>query len=388
MNAEHPVRTSQKRKAKVLATDDSEHLERVKSCPWKIGAHVSSAGGVENAVLNAAAIGANAFALFLKSQRKWHGPPLSEDSISLFKTRMEQYDYTPSVVLPHGSYLVNLGNPDPAKREKSYECFLDDLKRCEQLGLEMYNFHPGSTLGSISTDECIAHIANSINRAHKETNSVTIVIENMAGSGNVIGSDFKELGSIIGRVEDRSRVGVCLDTCHMFAAGYDIRTKDGWDAMLSQFDEKVGLKYLRGMHINDSKMDLNSRRDRHENIGLGYLGIRTFSHLLSDPRVQGIPLILETQSFEKPKDVWGKEIQVLQRLVTINADQHGALTDIEEKEMSDSIRVVVNLVGGSRTNKKSRSSNTTGNGKASGRRKKKGVEESEGEGEPAESDED
>ncbi|KAF8634514.1 hypothetical protein AX15_000846 [Amanita polypyramis BW_CC] len=359
-----------KRKAKVLEEDNAEHLERWKACPWKIGAHVSSAGGVENAVLNASAIGANAFALFLKSQRKWNGPPLSEESISLFKSRLKELDYTTKVILPHGSYLINLGNPDAAKREKSYECFIDDLKRCEQLGLELYNFHPGSTVGATSTEESIGHIAECINRAHKELKFVTVVIENMAGSGNVIGSDFAELGGIIDLVEDKSRVGICLDTCHMFAAGYDIRTKEGWDAMLSEFDEKIGLNYLRGMHLNDSKLDLGSRRDRHENIGLGFLGIGAFAHVLSDPRVQGMPLILETQSFEKPRDVWGKEIQVLHQLAGIEKDNQYGLTETEEKEMTDSVREVVEKVGGS---KKSRTSKVSVKGKAG--RPKKSTEE-------------
>ncbi|KAF8343392.1 AP endonuclease [Amanita rubescens] len=346
-----PPQTSRKRKAKVLDADDTEFLDRNKGCPWKIGAHVSSAGGVENAVLNAAAIGANAFALFLKSQRKWNGPPLTEESISLFKSRLKRYDYATSVILPHGSYLVNLGNPDAAKREKSYECFIDDLKRCEQLGLELYNFHPGSTVGAISTAECISYIAEGINRAHKETQHVKIVIENMAGSGNVIGSNYAELAGTINLVEDKSRVGVCLDSCHMFAAGYDIRTKEGWNAMLSEFDEKVGLKYLRGMHLNDSKVDVGSKRDRHENIGLGFLGIRTFAHILSDHRVQGIPLILETPSFEKPREVWGKEIQVLQRLAGVETGSHPNLSDTDERELANEVREVVKRMGGSTATK-------------------------------------
>ncbi|KAK2459507.1 hypothetical protein APHAL10511_008491 [Amanita phalloides] len=361
--------TSRKRKAKALAADDSGHLERNKACLWKVGAHVSSAGGIENSVLNAAAIGANAFALFLKSQRKWNGPPLSNESISLFKSRLKEYDYSTRVILPHGSYLVNLGNPDAAKREKSYECFIDDLKRCEQLGLELYNFHPGSTVGAISTEGCISNIAGSINRAHKETEHVTIVLENMAGSGNVIGSDFAELGGIIGLVEDKSRVGVCLDSCHMFAAGYDIRTKGGWDKMLTEFDQKVGLSYLRGMHLNDSKVDVGSRRDRHENIGLGFLGIRTFAHILSDPRVQGIPLILETPTFEKPEEVWGKEIQVLNSLAGIETDGQQSL---QEQELADSVREVIKRVGSSRADKKPR----TGKGTAR-KRATKGIDEQE-----------
>ncbi|KAJ8507299.1 hypothetical protein ONZ45_g10322 [Pleurotus djamor] len=246
----------------------SSTFSRSLNCRHKVGAHVSAAGGVENAITNAHAIGANAFALFLKSQRKWSSPPLKDSSIEQFKQRLKDYDYPAKYILPHGSYLINLGNPDDEKREKSYECFLDDLRRCELLGLELYNFHPGSTVGIATREESIALIAESINRAHQETQSVRIVIENMAGAGNIIGATFSDIAEIIRLVKDQSRVGVCLDTCHLFAAGYDIRTKHDWDVTMSDFEETIGLKYLCGMHLNDSKMPLNSKRDRHANIGL------------------------------------------------------------------------------------------------------------------------
>ncbi|KAI9057687.1 AP endonuclease [Trametes sanguinea] len=265
---------------------------------WKIGPHVSAAGGVENAIINAASVGANAFAIFLKSQRKWDSNALKDESIARFKERMKAFGYSPSHVLPHGNYLVNLGNPDPDKREKSYECFVDDLKRCEQLGLSLYNFHPGSTVGAGTLGESLSFIAGCINRAHKETSSVIIVLENMAGSGNVIGSRFSELGDIIRQVDDKSRVGVCLDTCHMYAAGYDITTREGWQATMEEFDREIGIGYLRGMHLNDSKAALGSKKDRHENIGLGHLGLRTFVHILADPRTRYIPLILETPAYD------------------------------------------------------------------------------------------
>ncbi|KAF8967275.1 xylose isomerase-like protein [Flammula alnicola] len=305
--------TKGKEKAKGLEVDPTTFLQRVDS-PWMVGAHVSAAGGVENAVVNAVSIGANAFALFVKSQRKWTSPPLTNDSITEFKKRMQEHKYTSKMVLPHGSYLINLGNPDKDKREKSYVCFLDDLKRCQALGLELYNFHPGSTVGETSTDTSLALIAECINRAHKETEGVTAVLENMAGARNIIGSDFSHLAGIIERVEDKTRVGVCIDTCHAFTAGYDIRTKEGWDKTMKEFDEKIGLKYLCGMHLNDSKAEFNSKKDRHENVGLGHLGLQTFRHILSDPRTQGIPLILETPTFEQAKEVWGTEISVLQRI--------------------------------------------------------------------------
>ncbi|KAK0496649.1 xylose isomerase-like protein [Armillaria luteobubalina] len=289
--------------------------------PWHVGAHVSVAGGVENAVLNAASIGASAFALFLKSPRQWVSSALSPSNIENFKARMKEYHYEPRDVLPHGSYLINLGNPDVEKRQKSYECFLDDLNRCEQLGLEVYNFHPGSSVGATTTGESIGFIAECLNRAHAATTSVVTVLENMAGSGHIIGSDFSHLADIITAVEDKSRVGVCLDTCHMFAAVsrtcYVSRSngsratiselrKDG----LTEFDQQVGLSYLRAMHLNDSKTDLASNRDRHENIGMGYIGLESFLHILTDPRVQGIPLILETPEPE----TWATEIEVLNEL--------------------------------------------------------------------------
>jgi len=284
---------------------------------WKIGAHVSAAGGVENAVRNAAMVGANAFALFVKSQRKWDSAPLSAESVDAFKRRMQEFGYSPKHVLPHGSYLVNLGNPDEEKRQKSFNCFLDDLQRCEQLGLELYNFHPGSTVGQATKEESIALIAECINNAHKMTKYITIVIENMAGSGNVIGSQFSELKEIIDHVEEKTRVGICLDTCHAFAAGYDISTKVGWDVTLSAFDTEVGLSYLKGLHLNDSKAALGSKKDRHENIGLGHLGISTFRHIVSDPRTQDIPLILETPTFEAT-EIWTKEISALNRLSLVD----------------------------------------------------------------------
>ncbi|KAF5378299.1 hypothetical protein D9615_008792 [Tricholomella constricta] len=308
-----------KRKAATESADKDSIPER-KSSLWKVGAHISAAGGVENAIVNAAAIGANAFALFLKSQRKWTSPSLSTTSIATFKSRMTEYGYSSSVVLPHGSYLINLGNIDPEKREKSYECFLDDLKRCEQLGLTLYNFHPGSTVGATTTEQSISLIAESINRAHKETKTVTAVLENMAGAGNIIGGDFSHLADIIAQVEDKTRVGVCLDTCHMFAAGYDIRKKEDWDSTLEKFDAQVGLSYLRGMHLNDSKTAHNSRKDRHESIGIGHIGIHAFHHIMNDPRVQHIPLVLETPSFELPRKTWAKEIEVLNRLSGLALD--------------------------------------------------------------------
>ncbi|KAJ4493879.1 xylose isomerase-like protein [Lentinula edodes] len=334
VNSEFTESSKKKEKVKASPRDiiDLSSLPQRVSSNWKVGAHVSAAGGIENTVLNAAKIGANAFALFLKSQRKWISPPLTESSISLFKSRMKELSYNPKHILPHGSYLINLGNPDDEKREKSYECFLDDLKRCDALGLELYNFHPGSSLGIVEPSVSMAHIADCINRSHRDTSGskVVVVLENMAGSGNIIGSDFVQLGEIISQVNDKTRVGVCLDTCHMFAAGYDIRTEQGWNSTVELFDTQVGLKYLRGMHLNDSKTDCGSKKDRHDNIGVGHLSIRTFAHILADPRMQDIPLILETPSHEESSknwDVWAKEIEVLNLLSTSSTPNTNAASD-------------------------------------------------------------
>ncbi|KAG1827636.1 xylose isomerase-like protein [Suillus subaureus] len=340
---------AQKKRKKTKDEPLTEDFPVRVSSPWKIGAHVSAAGGVENAVRNAAMVGANAFALFVKSQRKWDSPPLSVGNVDAFKRRMREFGYSPKHVLPHGSYLVNLGNPDEEKRQKPFNCFLDDLQRCEQLGLELYNFHPGSTVGQATKEESIAFIAECINNAHKATKYITIVIENMAGSGNVIGSQFSELKGIIDHVEDKTRVGVCLDTCHAFAAGYDISTKNGWDAILSAFDTEVGPSYLKGLHLNDSKAALGSKKDRHENIGLGHIGISTFRHVVSDPRMQDIPLILETPTFEAI-DIWTKEISALNCLSNL-------VDDVPETELS-LVNEITSLVRSHATNKTGKASKT------------------------------
>ncbi|KAH6886660.1 xylose isomerase-like protein [Coprinopsis sp. MPI-PUGE-AT-0042] len=291
---------------------------------WKVGAHVSAAGGVENAPVNAAEIGCSAFALFLKSQRKWSSPPLSPRSIALFKHRMKQLNFDPKTdVLVHGNYLVNLGNPDASKRKVSYECFLDEIRRSGQLGVTLLNIHPGSTVSLTTPANSCALIAECINEAHRETaggvgGDVVVVLENMAGSGNVIGSTFEEIALIIKGVEDKTRVGVCFDTCHGFSAGYDFRTKAGWDGTsMRKFDEAIGLKYLKGMHLNDSKTEFGSKKDRHESIGMGSLGLTSFHHILNDQRTKGIPLVLETPSWERPKEVWGTEIGVLRKLIAL-----------------------------------------------------------------------
>lgn len=270
-----------------------------------IGAHVSASGGVENAPKNALAIGANAFALFTKNQRQWVSAPLSEKSISLFKQRCSEGGFDPRYILPHDSYLINLGNPDEEALQKSRAAFLDEMQRCEQLGLCMLNFHPGSHLKKISVEECLDKIAESINLALAQTSGVTAVIENTAGQGSNVGNRFEEIRYIIDKVDDKSRVGVCIDTCHTYSAGYDI--VGAYDEVFEEFDRVIGFDYLRGIHLNDSKKALASRVDRHDSVGDGTLGTEFFKRFMNDARFDNIPIILETPDEER----WLDEIALL-----------------------------------------------------------------------------
>lgn len=277
-----------------------------------IGAHVSSSGGVENAPLNAVVIGANGFALFTKNQRQWVSPPLSERSIQLFKERCIEYGFVPDSILPHDSYLINLGHPTQEGLEKSRAAFLDEMIRCEQLGLNRLNFHPGSHLNQISIDESLARVSESINIALDKTRGVCAVIENTAGQGSNLGHKFEEIAQIIDKVEDKSRVGVCLDTCHMFAAGYDLNSSSLFSpSPFDEFEKIIGFKYLRGMHLNDAKKPLGSRVDRHDSLGTGEIGIDIFKMILSDDRFDNIPLILETPN----TDIWAEEISLLRGFI-------------------------------------------------------------------------
>lgn len=272
-----------------------------------IGAHVSASGGVENAPVNAAKIGAKAFALFTKNQKQWFSKPLTEDNIRLFTDNMIKCGFQPEHVLPHDGYLINLGNPVKENLEQSRKAFLDEMQRCELLGLKMLNFHPGSHLKQISEEDCLKVIAESVNIALSETSGVTAVIENTAGQGTNVGYKFEHLRSIIDLIDDKSRIGVCLDTCHSFTAGYDIKSEEGYHKAFMEFDEIVGFKYLRGMHINDSKKEHGSRVDRHDSLDKGFLGAEVFHRLMNDPRFDNMPLILETPD----EDLWEEEIRWL-----------------------------------------------------------------------------
>lgn len=334
-----------------------------------IGAHVSSAGGqsfhiqsystdlqlhsllfqdpytqltpptgVQNAPLNSVHIGANAFALFLKSQRKWVNPPILTEAVDGFHANCKHHSYNQNEhVVPHGSYLVNLAHTDPARTKQAYDAFVDDLKRCEKLGIKLYNFHPGvanSTNGD--KGKAIAHLASNINRAHKETSTVVTLLENMAAGGNVLGSTFEDLRDTIALIDDKARVGVCLDTCHAFAGGYDLRTPEAFAATMDDFERIVGVEYLRALHVNDSKAPFASHRDLHANIGTGFLGLRAFHNVVNEPRFAGLPLVLETPievrdadgqlvkdekgKAQEDKNIWATEIKLLESMVGMDVE--------------------------------------------------------------------
>lgn len=272
-----------------------------------IGAHVSAAGGVANAPLNAKAIGANAFALFTKNQRRWQAKSLTEADIEAFRLKCSELGFSPSAILPHDSYLINLGHPDDELIEKSRSAFIDEIKRCEQLGLTLLNFHPGSHLKQIDIDTCLARISDSINLALDNSSEVTAVIENTAGQGSNLGHSFEQLAKIIDKVEDKSRVGICIDTCHMFAAGYDLSSYSAAEKSFMEFDKVVGYQYLKAMHLNDSKTELNSRVDRHASLGQGHIGLAAFEFLMGLEATKGIPLVLETTD----PALWPQEINWL-----------------------------------------------------------------------------
>jgi deoxyribonuclease-4 len=275
-----------------------------------LGAHVSAAGGVANAPRNAAAIGADAFALFTKNQKQWAAPALPASEIAAFGSACKELGFAASLVLPHDSYLINLGHPETEGLEKSRAAFIDEMGRCQQLGLKLLNFHPGSHLDKIDEDDCLKRIAESINLALAATRGVTAVIENTAGQGTNVGWRFEHLARIIEFVDDSSRVGICIDTCHTFAAGYDLRTPAACETTFREFDRIVGFRFLRAMHINDSKKGLGSRVDRHECLGLGEIGLECFRWLMNDPRFDNIPLVLETPEPER----WAEEIALLRKM--------------------------------------------------------------------------
>ena len=276
----------------------------------RIGAHVSASGGVFNAPLNAARIGADAFAMFVKNQRRWDAPPLSVEETIAFKDALKQSGIRAEHVLVHDSYLINLGHPREAEREKSLNAFIDEIRRCEALELKLLNFHPGSHLNEISAQVCLDNIAGSLNFAIANTSGVKLVLENTAGQGSNLGYDFAQLAYVIDKISNKDRIGVCIDTCHAFAAGYDLRSRQAYERTMSEFDRAIGYKFLSGMHLNDTKNELGVRKDRHESLGRGFLGLGAFENIMNDPNIDEIPLILETID----ESIWAEEIALLRSM--------------------------------------------------------------------------
>ncbi|SPJ80161.1 probable AP endonuclease [Fusarium torulosum] len=381
------AKVTKKRKTKAKDEDATPLADRTSvstlTPAMHIGAHVSAAGGVQNSVTNAVHIGANAFALFLKSQRKWTNPPLDPDAKNQFISMCKDHSYSAGEhALPHGSYLVNLAQADEEKANQAYTSFVDDLQRCEQLGIRLYNFHPGST-GGDARSAAIGRIAAQLNKSHKATKTVVTVLENMAGSGNVIGSTWEDLRDIIDLVEDKSRVGVCIDTCHAFAAGYDLRTPEVFKKTVDSFNDIVGHNYLKAFHLNDSKAPFNSNRDLHANIGTGFLGLRAFHSIMNHAPFAGMPMVLETpidrtgsdgKSVEDKK-IWADEIKLLERLVGMDAES-GEFKELEKD---------LHAKGESERNKiqdqvdRKTAKDAKKGAKKGGKRKKKGESEDESE---------
>ncbi len=290
--------------------ENCRKFDKLDRSGWFVGAHVSASGGVENAPLNAAGLGAKAFALFTKNQRRWEAPDLTDENCSGFKKNLDKVKISPAHILPHDSYLINLGNPDPAKNERSFNAFVDEIQRCISLGVNRMNFHPGSHLHRITTEECLELISNNINRALSVFSNFTLVIENTAGQGSNVGHSLEQLARLVKDSNHPDRTGICLDTCHLFAAGYDISSEKGLKTLLDKFDQLIGISHLKGVHLNDSKRELGSRVDRHAPLGQGMIGWEPFRVIMNTPIFQNMPLILETPDQKR----WPEEIRLLYQL--------------------------------------------------------------------------
>lgn len=304
------------------------------SSGFKFGAHVGMSGGVYNAVTNALDIGANSFALFLRSPRRWESPPITTEDANRFKALCKEHGYdTMKDVLPHGSYFINLANPDEEKNLKSYVTFLDDLKRCEQLDIGLYNFHPGSSLGS-DHDQALEKLADNINKAIDETEFVKIVVEIMAGHGNYVCGTLEDIGSLVKKIKNKDRIGICIDTCHAFAGGYDLSTEEKWMKFWKDFESMVGFEYLSALHINDSMAPLGANRDLHQTLGWGFLTLECFRLLANDKRMANVPLILETPVGKDETTAYGTEIKLLEWLQGKSKDDPEFVSKMEELQKS------------------------------------------------------
>ncbi|KAI2486368.1 Nfo Endonuclease IV [Pyrenophora tritici-repentis] len=350
------AKTTRAKKASSTATKHAKILppleQRTQNTKHRIGAHVSIAGGVHNAIINTIYIGANAFAMFMKNQRKWESKDIDQEHVDFFVKWCEDHKINAAeCCLPHGSYLVNLAHPDPAHKKQSYDSFLNDLSRCHRLGIRLYNFHPGNS-NATTREEGIITIAENINQAHADPASgkVATVLETMASLGNTIGGNFTDIAAIIRLVNDKSRVGVCLDTCHVFAAGYDLRTPEAYAKTIDKFDKEIGLEYLKAFHVNDSKAPFSSHRDVHARIGTGYLGLQAFHNLMNDERFHGLPMVLETPCDTldadgkkvEDKGSWAREIKMLESLVgmDIESDEFKALdTRLQQEGATERERI-------------------------------------------------
>lgn len=275
-----------------------------------IGAHVSASGGVEKTPGRGAEIGANAIAIFTKNQRQWKAPAITDEQAKAFKAALTESGIRPEHVLPHTSYLINIATPDPENREKSIAALIDEVERADQLGLTMVNFHPGSGLKELTEEETVTAVAEGMKRVLDETQNVALIVESTAGQGAHIGYKFEHLAGILEQVGRDDRVGICIDTCHMFGAGFDLRTIEGYEETISAFDRIVGLKHLKGIHLNDAKVELGSRKDRHDSIGAGTLGVVPFHAIMRDKRLDDMPIVLETPD----PDLWAEEIAFLRKL--------------------------------------------------------------------------
>ncbi|EON63780.1 hypothetical protein W97_03008 [Coniosporium apollinis CBS 100218] len=388
------VVTKVKRKRKTKEEKEAEAMPlaaRTIGTKLLVGAHVSSAGGVHNAITNCVHIGGNALALFLKSQRKWTNPPLDPSHTTLFASACTKHSYSAGQhIVPHGSYLVNLAHTDAARTTQAYDSFLDDLTRCHKLGIGLYNFHPGNSSGAKDRETAIAHLARNLNKAHADPGSGAVVtlLETMAARGvSTLGAAFEDLADVVEKVEKKERVGVCLDTCHVFAAGYDLRSPAAFKRTLDEFDEVIGLKYLRALHVNDSKAPLGSGRDLHANIGTGCLGLRAFWNVVNEERLVGLPMVLETPIDVKDpvtgkevpdKGIWATEIKLLERLVGMDTESEEFLR--LERELAEKGRLERERIQAQVDKREEKRKQKAEKGGKKGRgRKKKGESESESE---------